>query len=245
MTMLNLETFKVVVKSTKNGGLFIKVGDHKVPYEVSSNMDYMGQATKFVESNLGLKVIGCDYTTLVASKQAVKFIELFKFEELSEKAKEKAIADYLYDSSFTDDFSLDSLTELFESFGFYDTSIDYSLDYSHVPFAKLNGKFKHAGTFELEDLLVEHTDDEIKNIIRMVLKMPFDFKSENLSYYSDTDYEIDNPTAIAFRKILKAVNDYLLQSLEVEYEYQQSAEYITETIISNDLYFDVDGNFVK
>ena len=72
MMMLNLETFKVVVKSTKNGGLFIKVGDHKVPYDVASQMDYMGQAAKFVESTLGLTVIGRDYTTIVASKQTLK-----------------------------------------------------------------------------------------------------------------------------------------------------------------------------
>lgn len=248
--MLDLQTFKVVVKSTKNGGLFIKVGEHKIAFDVSSQMDYMGQAKKFIESR-GLSVLGCDYTTIVATNKVVQLTELFKFHQLSDKAQAKAIADYENDNVYFDDAVLDSLTELVEAFGFYDTRIDYSLDYSHIPFARLYGKFKKPSSDFLEELLSDYKDLEIQQIISLVKSLPNDFEVYDVGQYSDDDFEITNPDSIinflegVFLKIVKSVNDFMLESFEVDYAFQQSREFIVEDMMCNEWYFDVDGNFVK
>lgn len=247
-TMLNLQTFKVEVKSTKNGGLYIKVGDSKVPYDVSSNLDYMEQAKRFVESS-GLTVLGCDFTTIVVTSRAVKVTELFKFQELSEKAQEKVISDYERDSYFIDDFILDSLTELLENFGFYETDIEYSFDYSHVPFAKFSGKFKKPDSETLESMLTEFGDLEIQRIVSLIKSLPNDCELYNVKSQSDYDSEGETPIDAFYieliNKMICAVNEYLLKMLQTECDYLQSRDFIIEDIMSNDYTFDVDGNFIS
>jgi hypothetical protein len=102
--------------------------------------------------------------------KTVKF-DLYKFDELSDDVQEKVLADYKESLRYYDDGVLEDITILLEHLGFSDVTIDYSLDYSHVLYAKVSGKLsKHDLTFVKNQYkgeklfkIVEMLDDYVKN----------------------------------------------------------------------------------
>jgi|LakMenEpi03Aug12_release.lakeMendotaPanAssembly.Ray.scaffolds.fasta_scaffold59626_10 hypothetical protein len=243
--MLDLNIYKVSLESDQ-GKQFIKIGEHTIPYYPLIN-DYMQTAIDYLTDTLQLSVLGVESDNIVTSKTSAKVVQLYKFSELAESAKRRALDDFRKHWYFTDDFVLDSLIDLCSDLGFYDTVIEYSLDYSTYIYAIIGGKFKRPKN--VDDLLENYPDPELQKIILKLKTLPNSYTCDDISLVRGCSDEDDDSIITQFRDVLfeaiVLVDELILNELEVNFDFQQTDEYLSELLESNDCMFSVRGYIVE
>jgi hypothetical protein len=154
-------------------------------------------------------------------------IELFKFEELKDDVQTKVLADYKNSLEYFDDGVIEDLVDLLEHLGFSEIGIDYSLDYSHVPFAKVTGKFSKIDlSFVKQNYMKLHNVSEIVELLEPVIVCDYDVESETLGFFYD---------------IMKLVNEMAFKMIESDYINYYSHESLLENLLSDDCDYWIDG----
>jgi len=146
-------------------------------------------------------------------------IQVFKFHELEKNIQEKVINHFRYDDDYVfidDDIKI--IKEFAEDFGV--NVYDYSLSpYSHS-YIKYDFDNFDEDNINLSEML---NDEPLYEIL-------FDEFKKQYGYTHDYKY--------SFEQVMERAKKYILD----EMEYQDSDNYITETIEINDYYFTEDGN---
>lgn len=160
-------------------------------------------------------------------------IKLYKFNELSESAKEKAI-EYFRDSNF--DLN-DAWENIKEDAAQIELSI-FSLD-DHRP---NKGEFYNSAEDTAKLILEAHGKDcdtykSAENFLSEWNTKKEKFENENPVFYFTNEDESEDLSNEFLQSILE---DYRIM-LNKEIEYQNSYEYITETIEANEYEFTQDG----
>lgn len=153
-------------------------------------------------------------------------IKLYKYEELTEKAKQKAIEN-LWDINVDYEW-WDSVYEDAANIGLKITSFDIGRSNS------IEGEFEESPGYVITKILSEHGEgtETYKTALRY-RDTEWEFVDE------DGDYDGENEDAIS-EFLHDLLEDYLVM-LRNEYEYLTTKEAIEETIIANEYEFTEDG----
>lgn len=196
--------------------------------------------------------------------------QIYKFEELSERAKENA-RDWWRQARDTDD--LDNVIEDAVTCGNllgiefdkhavklmgggtrYDPKLWWTLSYCQGDGVSFDGCYKFAAPEKIR----EHApvDEVLHGIADRLYKIqkPFDFKLQaritSRSQYNSITTEVEHPDSEvdvsvevekAIDEEMEAFCSWVYKQLRAEDEYQTSAEYIDEIMESNEYTFDVNG----
>jgi hypothetical protein len=144
-------------------------------------------------------------------------IDLFKFEELSDNVQEKILKEYTESLEYHDDGDIEDCTDLLEHLGFSEICIDYSLDYSHVPYAKVTGKFSKK---DLTFVKNNHTGEKLSQII------------EILDGYAKNHFDVEK--ALYDDNFMQLVNAMVFTIIEYDYMNYYNYDSLVETIMSVD-----------
>ena len=187
-------------------------------------------------------------------------INLYRFEELSEEAKEKAIENYKNDNIET--LGVSWQEENFESIkavlNFFDVKIkNWSIDYSSAACSFIDWEFKSEYNEELKNLsgarLFKYILNNYIDKKTGSLNSVFDGKHDDgrclfTGYCADGDIIapiiefLQKPTKyINFKDLISDVISAGLQYIENDYNYQNSDEAITEELLNSDFYFNASG----
>jgi hypothetical protein len=153
-------------------------------------------------------------------------IDLYKFSELSDNVQAKVLADYKETLEYCDDGVLEDINHLLEGLGFFDIDIEYSLDYSHVRFARVSGKFSKK---DLTFVKNNYKGEQLFKIIEMLEPMivcNYDVESETLGFFYD---------------IMQVVNQMVRTIIENDYTNYYSRESLLENVLADDCDYLVDG----
>lgn len=208
--------------------------------------------------------------------------KVYTFDELSDKAKERA-RDWWREASAGDNDFADNVLEEAARFGEL-----LGIEFKQTPVKLLNGSTRyepaiywsgfssqgdgacfegsyayHAGGAEaIAAEVPDGTGDsntELNRIARKltalqaangyaltasITKTSHHYTHERtveIDVHAADDSEADEPTTEALRELLRAFMRWIYRGLETEYEYQNSAEYIDETISANEYEFTEDG----
>ena len=243
--MLHLETFKIKISTTKNGGFFININGTKIPFDYSANADYMIQAQNYLTSK-NYHVVGVDNINkiIVASNEKYDVKRVFTFSELSNKAVQSKVIEKWQNESYEPiDCLLDTLVEIIESLGFSNANLDYSFSYSQSDY------FRFAGTFEkidLSEMKKEYeTCDDIVKIITLIENsdIPVFKRSHNAieisEFFLDTQENLN-----VIKNVLSEIDNMIKDSIRGEIEYQLLESTIIETIDANGYEFYENGEMV-
>ena len=192
--------------------------------------------------------------------------EIFKYNELSEKAKEKAREWYRKLNSqdnFWSESVIDDAKEAAKHLGFHIDKVYFSGFWSQGSGACFEGIFRsselEAGgirAYAPQDTELQRIADEIEKIINqfylVALKVRHSghYSHENctdftVSITDNEDNEVDSKEAADAEKNLielsKSLMKWIYRNLEKEYEYQNTDEQIVENIEANDYNFTESG----
>ena len=171
-------------------------------------------------------------------------INIYKFDELSETAKEKALNDYRNDFDF---FWTDEGFESIEKgLDYFDFSIhDYEIDYLDINrcFIKIdNNESQNIENIEyirLYKYLVNNYLDYKPELLKG--NCPFTGYCVDESFLDPIRKFINKPYSINFRELMDECVYSALKDIVSDCEYQYSDEGIIETILANDYDFTEDG----
>lgn len=183
-------------------------------------------------------------------------IEVYKFEELSEEAKEKAYENFLNSDKeyFWMDENLESLKEGLDYFGFH--LADYSIDYFNATNAYLKIDSQHYdGEEELEKVRLWKylKNNYMEGSVVANTRYPNESNDLLSSSCTFTGYCMDEtfldpikkfmnkPTDISFTELMKECAYEVMLGIEKDYEYQNSREFFEEEVSSNGYEFTEDG----
>jgi len=162
-------------------------------------------------------------------------IKLYKFSELSESAKEKAIEDYRNRNYDDSSFVWEQIQEDAKEIGLNIISLD-----DH----KANkGEFVSSGEDTAKLILEKHGKDcdtykTAENFLQEWEPAKEKFERENEGWYFKYENEGDEMEADFLQSLLE---DYRIM-YNTDIDYQNSDEYITETIEANEYEFTKDGD---
>ena len=182
-------------------------------------------------------------------------VDLYTFDELSDKAKERAREWFRVDYPDSDIFSepvYNMAREAFAFFGVDASDIAFSGFWSQGDGASFTGEFRASLISPAADLAAEfpthktlhglharlttvgHPDDSRVNITRSGHYV----HSHTMNIDAD-EYSRDDERELL--SILRGLADWLYRLLESEYDYLVSDECVDESIISNGYHFTIDG----
>ena len=184
-------------------------------------------------------------------------IEIFKFNELDEKTKNKVL-DNLRDINIHDDFwyehVLDRYTEILEALGFYEVKINFSGFCSQGDGASFTAKFRHPKNSEdmrqiekkLKNILsLGPTYQVFKNFILAPLtKNEIDENGEIFEvyrsgrYYHEFSIGCDCPNVL---EVAREISKMIYRELNELHDELTSNEAVIEAIGSNEYYFTKNG----
>ena len=151
-------------------------------------------------------------------------LTLYKFYELNAEIQSKLLQEYREVLPYFDDGVLEDCVDLLEQLGFSRITIDYSLDYSHVPYAKVLGKFS------TKDLtFAKDNHESIDTIVEMI---------ENLGIVENSDIDLD----IRFDDIMELLNAVIFEKIENDYINHYSNDSMYDNIVSYDCDYSINGN---
>lgn len=184
---------------------------------------------------------------------------VYKFDELSEAAQQRAIGDSRDKNTDSLHFFSDDCIEQIKEAGFYEPKLQYSLSYcqgdglsfSAHSYEKLKGIFSNIlgdGKEKTAGFLAEKCHAEIKgNNGRYCFasRSDIDLYIDNCNFYGNNIYNIERVVSEA-REQLENIYLDLCEKLKKqgydEIEYQSSDEFIKEEINANNYEFTEDGN---
>ena len=244
--MLHLETFKIKISTTKNGGFFININGTKIPFDYSANADYMIQAQNYLTSK-NYHVVGVDNINkiIVASIEKYDIKRVYQFSELSEKVKLKVIEQFQNNNYDCLDSTNDYLIEILNCLGFDDVDLNYSASYSQSDYFRFTGTFKHT---DLSEMKIEYEkNDDVLNVINIVESLPdISFNRSNgndieilSDYWLDTQENLDT-----IRTVLNAIDNLIKITVYNEIDYQSQDSTIIETIEANEYEFYENGEII-
>jgi hypothetical protein len=183
-------------------------------------------------------------------REVVKKFNVYKYDELSDKAKENAL-ERLYDINISHnwwDYLYETFKEQLNEVGLTCDTFYFSLDRDyHIDAEKL--RFTDSKLF-----IKKSVDEKIKNSIIEVLDLYIEntgFKRTSSIIESGSCYfmerhprltKVANYIEIKATKELQTILEYFLKRLQEEHEYLQSKEAILESIECNDFEFFEDGS---
>lgn len=189
----------------------------------------------------------------------IKETTVYAFDELSEKAKNKAI-EKLYDINVDyewDEYTIDEFKSILEKIGFSHTKINYSGFSSQGDGLSFTGYYSYnKGSLkaiieefplwiELHKIVKNIQDIQRKNFYRIegniVRKNNYYCHENTVAFCTENQYlhsDIDKEIECEFRSLMKE----FYSNLEKEYDYLTSEEAIIETIEANEYEFDAEGN---
>ena len=149
-----------------------------------------------------------DDLTLREFKMKTVQIDLYKFNELSDDVQTQVVENYTESLNYFDDGVIEDVTDLLAHLGFSDIEIEYSLDYSHVPFAKLFGKFSK------QDLTFAKTNyKSFKNVSQIINLIE---SYDDGECHIDDSLEYQNMGAVLCN-IVDLVNAMIFEMIESDY----------------------------
>jgi hypothetical protein len=175
-----------------------------------------------------------------------KTVELFTFDELSEKVKQKVIEKERESVEFYDDFIINGLKQTLGFLGFDVDTINYSVSYSQGDYAVLLGDFKKSrinkaalAEYSGDNALLSFADRlsgvEYDGVIK-IQHTRRNIYSFEFSYNDEEDYT--EKAEDCFRGILNDINYYIYCKIRDEVDYQSSDEVISKALSDYDnLYF--------
>lgn len=187
--------------------------------------------------------------------------KVYKFEELSEQSKERAIQQYRETPDFLDDFILDDAKAIAEKMGIDIDKIFYSGFSQQGSGASYTGRYSYKKG-AIKALKAYCNDEEIfriakelqeiqrRNFYKLSAKigrsghyqhemtMNFDFYKDGEYLYTTMAFESD------LKKVLRDFARWIHKQLEAEYDYQNSDEYITDMIVNNNYEFTEEGEMI-
>lgn len=198
-------------------------------------------------------------------RQETKTINIYKFEELSENAKQKAIENFNalnnwenYDQSFTEFLKASGYENVKTYYsGFYSQGDGACFVFKSLDFDKFFTACEGWGEYsELHNNFLTSYPKLIRQIKR-IKDILFYRQSHRGQYYHSKsvmlEYELDvdlnrkhstkhsDKYAEAFEKVLRVLNQELAnlyyKDLQSDYEYQQSEEYLAEYFANDDYEF--------
>jgi hypothetical protein len=163
-------------------------------------------------------------------------IDLYKFEELSDVVKIDMVNEYREQAEYFDDGVIEDLTHFLVAIGFSkDVEIDYSLDYSHVPYANVIGEFTKKDFTEAKN---NYRGDKVLEIFDAIENLETD------CFEADGETDDHNLPNDAFN-LVNAVNSFIFTVIENDCENYYSTESIVENIISADADYMADGTLIN
>ena len=194
----------------------------------------------------------------------VKHIEVYKFDELEESAKDRAL-DKLYDINTNGDFwyecTIDDAKEIGKLIGIDITNIYFSGFSSQGDGACFEGHYSYqkGGYKALKDYAPQDTELHRIALELQTLQRKRFYKVlcsvKHSGHYShkycteikvyNSQYEsewVDAKTKEEFSEVLRDFMEWIYLQLKKEYEYQTSKEAIIEAINANEYDFTVNGN---
>lgn len=182
-------------------------------------------------------------------------VNLYQFDELSDKAKEKArdwfrtnYPEYEWWDSIYDD-----AREAFSYFGLADIDIEFSGFWSQGDGASFTGIFRASNIKQASDLASDFPTDETLASLHArltAIKHPGDARvkitrrgrySHSYTMNLDDAYEYQQEDETELLSIFRALANWIYRRLESEYYYLMSDECVDEAIVSNGYYFTADG----
>lgn len=186
--------------------------------------------------------------------------ELYKFEELSEKAKQKAIDDFRQHNIFEDEATLDDAKEIAKLMGITIDKIFYSGFSYQGDGACFEGtysynensvkKLKEYAPVDLElHRIVEVLEDIQKHygncITATIRPKGRYYNSSYATICVNNEHDvIHNHDEQQVIELLRDFMTWIYKQLEREYDYQNSDDHIKEILIANDCEFLKDGTLV-
>jgi len=144
-------------------------------------------------------------------------LNIFKFDELSETAKNKAVESFRESMEYNDECVFENLTDLLVAIGFdEDVEIEYSLDYSHIPFANVV-----SGGFNKKDLTKARKNYGGEKVVEL--------------------FDLIENSEIERTDLLEAINKFVFSMIESDFEYYYSTESIIEEIEALEMDFFENG----
>lgn len=190
-----------------------------------------------------------------------KYINAYLFNELSEKAKEKAKESYLQDCHEPTSFSNDLRMNLIEDCGLCYLKTYYSLNYCQGDGLCLYGKIESNEIFDNPKFrkiaLNGLRGGQIKSVTENLYKI--DFTHSGRYYYSNSttievqenSYDITDKQYDLLKKVEQNIKDWYFdfcdkwEKIGYDYFYNVSDDEIQEISEVNDWYYDVNGNLLS
>lgn len=166
-------------------------------------------------------------------------VNVFKFEELSNEVKDKLIESYREQLEYFDDGVIEDLTHFLIAIGFdKDVEIEYSLDYSHYPFAKVIGQFNKKDLTEARN---NYRGDNVIEIFDLIDNLEVDcFEVDGSNDYFEEFCDLD---ATMLKNLMGKINAFLYAVIENDFANYFADDSILDNIISLDLDYMADGSF--
>jgi len=181
--------------------------------------------------------------------------DLYTFDELSDKAKERARDWYKtdYPASGWWECAYDNAREAFALFGVETSDISFSGFWSQGDGASFTGDFRASLISPAADLAAEFPTDETLRVLharltainhpedtRVTITRYGNYVHSRTMYMNDADeYSRDDERELL--SILRSLANWLYGLLESEYDYLVSNECVDESILSNGYHFTIDG----
>ena len=178
--------------------------------------------------------------------------KIYKFEELSDEAKQKAIDWYRSGNEFYDDYIIDDAKAIARLFGLEIAEIYYSGFYTQGSYTSFTGTYRYkSGALKIVNDYTGGTDSELLGIVKALQEI------QRKSFYGifcrigqfrqamSFDVEVERQTYSGMeddlKKTLSEFAQWIYSKLEKEYEFTNADEQISESIIANEYEFDENG----
>jgi len=191
-------------------------------------------------------------------RTVTKTFDVFKFQELSDEAKEKALNDYV-NSGDAFPFAQEYIDTLKKALPFYGFSLDdYSVDASSaarshvsISYASSNGWHDEEDTLRyvrlwkfLKASYGEYYATHRKKYLPVLAgDCPFTGICYDENFLDPIRSFMERPTDITFKELMEDCVNSLLFAMQEDYEYQVSEDGFNEHCEGNDYEFLEDGTF--
>lgn len=186
----------------------------------------------------------------------IKETIVYKFNELSDDAKERAIDIAAQDMEFYDDCVIDDAKEIGKLFGLDIDKIYYSGFFHQGSGASFEGSYQYVkGSLKavkalapmdkaLHKIVQQLQDIQSKHFYSLRASISTGHR-ESMRVSVDDVRDLDVPEGVEddVKELMTDYAHWIFKQLETEYEYQFSSEQISEYLEANEYTFDEDGNF--
>lgn len=180
-------------------------------------------------------------------------VKLYKFDELSEEAKQRVINDFLFSDRefFWGEEGLETIKQGLDFFGF--SLGNYSIDFSSAnrSYVHFSGSFDfYAEDFSgvrlwkylMKNYIFESARHNKRGESILRGNCPFTGYCLDENFLDPIRKFIERPTNISFKELMEKCVYEALKGIEQDYDYQNSEEFAIEEITNDDLDYLEDGS---